>query len=96
MVEAILSVKNRQFIAGQGQKIHVFNIDAALGSTFQCEVLGLTSDHTARGTARLKIIKHYLGEKKYWFRKTPRVGNRKIRGHRDHKTMLLVEEIKVA
>lgn len=95
MMRAILSVKNNQIIAEKGQKIHTLHVDLEPGSILECDVLGLVNDYKAKGKAQLEVIQHYLGDKKIWFRKNPRNNDRKRKGHRDHKTILLVKELQI-
>lgn len=103
-MHAILEIGNKQYKVSEKNMIEVDRIEGKEQDTITLDkiVLANIDDKTTIGTpiiknssAKARIIRHFKDEKVIVFRKNRRHNFRRKNGHRQHMTLLEVEEISI-
>ena len=101
----IVKIQGQQFKVSKDQKLFVHRLNAEEGTTVEFEDVLLVDDgkkvkvgtptvKNAKVTA--KVLKHLKGDKVLVFKKKRRKGYKKLNGHRQQFTQILVEEIQTS
>lgn len=99
---AIVDIAGQQFKVEKNQKLYVHRLDAAEGSDVTFDKVLLVDDNgkvsvgspVVNGTVvSAKVVSHLKGDKVIVFKKKRRKGYRKLNGHRQALTELLIEGI---
>lgn len=96
-LEFVVHVSGRQQRASVGSKLICNRLDANEGDLVELPVLAfLVPDGLkTKGVVKAKVLEHYKGEKRVFFRKTPRGADRnRGRSSRPHYTTILIEEVR--
>lgn len=100
---AILETGGKQYRVSEGDKITVECLNAETGTEVSLKnVMAVVSDtgcvcgspYVANAEVRAEVLGSGLGKKVLVFKQKPRKGHRKLRGHRQPYTKLLIKEIK--
>lgn len=100
---AVIRTGGKQYKVSEGQRIRVEKINGDVGETISIgEVLLLGKEEGVEvgnpvvpgASVEAEILSHGKGEKIYVFKKKRRKGYRKMKGHRQWYTELLIKEIK--
>ncbi len=101
----IVKIQGQQFKVSKDQKLFVHRLNAEEGTTVEFEDVLLVDDgkkvkvgtptvKNAKVTA--KVLKHLKGDKVLVFKKKRRKGYKKLNGHRQQFTQILVEDIQTS
>ncbi len=101
----IVKIQGQQFKVSKDQKLFVHRLKAEEGTTVEFEDVLLVDDgkkvkvgtptvKNAKVTA--KVLKHLKGDKVLVFKKKRRKGYKKLNGHRQQFTQILVEDIQTS
>ncbi len=100
---AVIKTGGKQYRVSEGQRLRVEKIDGDVGETLSIgEVLLLEKEGDVKvgnpvvpgASVEAEILSHGRGEKIHVFKKKRRKGYRRMKGHRQWYTELLVKEIK--
>jgi large subunit ribosomal protein L21 len=100
---AIVKIQGQQFKVEKDQKLYVHRLKAEEGSTVVFDEVLLIDDagKIKVGTPKIKgakvsakVLQHVKGDKVLVFKKKRRKGYKKLNGHRQYFTQILVEDIK--
>lgn len=98
---AVIKTGGKQYKVSEGEFLKVEKLDGAVGDSIEfAEVLMIGGDktvvgapHVAGATVTAKIATQSRDKKILVFKSKRRKGTRKLRGHRQHKTVLKIEKI---
>jgi large subunit ribosomal protein L21 len=99
---AIVEIAGQQFKAEAGKKLYVHRLEAERGSVVEFEkVLLVDTDGTVKVGAPTvegakvvcEILSHVKGDKVLIFKKKRRKGYKKLNGHRQYFTQVLINEV---
>ena len=98
---ATISTGGKQYNVAEGDTVAVERLDAKPGDTVGLSVLFIADgtnitvgeDATAKAKVFAEVIEHFRGEKSLSFKFKKRKGYKKIQGHRQELTRLLVKSI---
>ncbi len=98
----IVDIQGQQFKVQKDQKLFVHRINANEGDEVECEkvlLIGNDDDITIGSPTIdgakvvLEVLSHVKGDKVLVFKKKRRKGYRKLNGHRQHFSQVLVKDI---
>jgi len=99
---AIVKINGQQFKVSQEQKLFVHRLQAEEGSSVEFEDVMLIDDgkkvkvgtpYIKNAKVEAKVLQHLKGDKVLVFKKKRRKGYKKLNGHRQYFTQILVEKI---
>jgi len=99
---AIVKINGQQFKVSQDQKLFVHRLQAEEGSSVEFEEVMLIDDgkkvkvgtpYIKNAKVEAKVLQHLKGDKVLVFKKKRRKGYKKLNGHRQYFTQILVEKI---
>ena len=99
---AIVKINGQQFKVSQDQKLFVHRLQAEEGSSVEFEEVMLIDDgkkvkvgtpYIKDAKVEAKVLQHLKGDKVLVFKKKRRKGYKKLNGHRQYFTQILVEKI---
>ena len=98
----IVEIAGQQFKAEKGRKLYVHRLEGEEGSSLSFDRVLLTDNDgqvnvgtpVVEGSkVNAKILKHLKDDKVLVFKKKRRKGYRKLNGHRQYLTQILIEDI---
>ena len=98
---AVIKTGGKQYKVSEGEFLKVEKLDGAVGDSIEfAEVLMIGGEktligapHVAGATVTAKIATQSRDKKILVFKSKRRKGTRKLRGHRQHRTVLKIEKI---
>ena len=93
----VIQVSGKQQRASIGSKLICDRLKAEEGQIIELPVLAFLSPDglKTRGVAKAKVLEHYKGEKRVFFRKSQRGGDRnRGRSSRPYYTTVVIEEVR--
>lgn len=101
---AVVRTGGKQYRVEKNAKIEVELLDAKKGASIDLEILAVSSDGSKLATGKdvsgakvsAKVLSHIRNDKVVVFKKRRRQNYRRKAGHRQHKTILEILDIKVA
>ena len=99
---AIVEIQGQQFKVEPNRKVYVHRLPNAEGEEVEFDKVYLIEDGeqvkvgkpvVENAKVKAKVLRHLKGDKILVFKKKRRKGYKKLRGHRQHYTQILVEEI---
>ena len=91
---AIIKTGGKQYKVAKDDKIKVEKLDAAEGTSIDCEVL--YGEDGKKATVKAKILSHFKAPKVIAFKKRRRQNSRRKRGHRQQLTVIEITDVKAA
>lgn len=89
---AVIKSGGKQYRVAKGDKIQVEKLDGKAGDTVELETL-MVGDTLDKGKTTAKIIDQKRDDKVVIFKKKRRQGYRRMKGHRQHQTVLEITDI---
>ena len=101
---AVVRTGGKQYRVAKNDRISVESLDLEEGKTLDLDILALSSDGTKLALGKdlsgakvsAKVVSHGRDDKVVVFKKKRRQNYRRTAGHRQHKTLLEIIDIKAA
>lgn len=91
---AVIKTGGKQYRVAKGDKIRVEKLEAEEGSKLDCEVL--YAEGGQKATVSATVIGHDRDKKIIVFKRKRRQGYRRTAGHKQHKTVIEITDVKAA
>jgi large subunit ribosomal protein L21 len=91
---AVIRTGGKQYKVAKDDKIRVEKLDAKEGATVDVDVLYSEGGKSAKVTA--KVVAHDRDDKVVIFKKKRRQNYRRKKGHKQHRTVIQITDIKAA
>lgn len=98
-MQAIIQLSGRQFRVKDGTKLRVNRLAHDVGVTVECtDVVAVFDEHgmlvePSTMNVDFTVLGHELGSKCQIFKKIRRHGYQRLRGHRQHQTLIQIKEV---
>lgn len=91
-MHAVIKSGGKQYRVAKGDKIQVEKLEGAEGDTIELETM-MVGETLDAGKTKAKIIAQKRDDKVIIFKKKRRQGYRRMKGHRQHQTVLEITDI---